>query len=121
MATFDFSLLAGSGVPVERFAAGERIFVKDDAGGTMFVVRAGRVRLMAFGTVLDYVEPGGIFGEMSLIDGSPRSATAIAEQETEVAVLDRAAFLQHLRAHPDFAIEVMQLMAGRLRRMTESL
>lgn len=121
MATFDFSLLAEAGVATERFAAGDRIFVKDDTGSTMYVVCAGRVRIMSYGTVLDYVGPGGIFGEMSLIDGSPRSATAIAEEPTEVAVIDRPAFLQHIRANPDFAIEVMQLMAGRLRRMTESL
>lgn len=121
MATFDFTLLAGSDVPLERFPSGARIFVKDDPGSTMYVVRSGRVRIMSYGTVLDYVGPGGIFGEMSLIDGSPRSATAIADEATEAAVLDRAAFLRHLRANPDFAIEVMQLMAGRLRRMTESM
>lgn len=120
-ATFDFSLLARDGIPLQRFEAGERIFVKDEDGDAMYVVRSGRVRIMSFGTLLDVVGAGGIFGEMALIDGEPRSATAIADEATEVAVLDRPTFLRHVGANPKFAIEVMQLMANRLRRMNESL
>lgn len=120
-ATFDFSLLARDGVPIEHYQAGQRIFVQDDDGAVMYVVRSGRVRIMSFGTVLDMIGPGGIFGEMALIDGAPRSATAIAEEACEVAVLDRDAFLRHVRTNPEFAIEVIQLMAYRLRRMNDVL
>ena len=118
---FDFSGLASDGAPLERYEAGERIFVRDDEGSTMYVVRSGRVRIMSFGTVLDQIGPGGIFGEMALVDGGPRSATAIADTACEVAVIDAAAFQRHVSANPELALRVMQLMAARLRRMNESM
>ena len=77
-AWLDFSLLTRAGFPLERYAAGDKIFVQDDEGSAMYVVRSGRVNIMTYGTVLETVGPNGMFGEMALIDGSPRSATAVA-------------------------------------------
>jgi CRP-like cAMP-binding protein len=74
----DFSLLTRAGFPLRRYAAGEKIFVQDDEGSSMYVVRSGRVSIMTYGTVLESVGANGMFGEMALIDGSPRSATAVA-------------------------------------------
>lgn len=119
--TFDFSLLARNGVSLQRFAAGDKIFVTEDDATVMYVVRSGHVNIMASGVVLETIGPGGLFGEMALIDGAPRSATAIALEETEVAPIDRNAFLFMVRQSPDFALEVMSVLAARIRRMNEGL
>lgn len=119
--SFDFSLLARNGVALQRFAAGDKIFVADDDARVMYVVRAGRVNIMASGVVLETIGPGGMFGEMALIDGEPRSATAVAVEDTEAAPIDRNAFLFMVRQSPDFALEVMSVLATRIRRMNEGL
>jgi CRP/FNR family cyclic AMP-dependent transcriptional regulator len=119
--TFDFGLLARNGVKLQTFATGEKIFVTDDDAQVMYVVRTGRVNIMASGVVLETIGPGGLFGEMALIDGAPRSATAVALEETEVAPVDRSAFLFMVRQSPDFALEVMSVLAARIRRMNEGL
>ena len=118
---FDFSLLARNGVAIQRFAAGDKIFVTEDDASVMYVVRSGRVNIMASGVVLETIGPGGLFGEMALIDGAPRSATAVAVEEAEVAPIDRNAFLFMVRQSPDFALEVMSVLAARIRRMNEGL
>ena len=120
-AWLDFSLLTRAGFPLQRFAAGDRIFVQDDDGNSMYVVRSGRVNITTYGTILESVGPNGIFGEMALIDGSPRSATAVASEPTEVAPIDGAAFAHLVRQDPGFALQVMRLLAARIRQMNASL
>jgi CRP-like cAMP-binding protein len=120
-AWFDFTLLTRAGFPLQSYRAGERIFVEGEEGGTMYVVRSGRVSITTFGTVLESVGPNGIFGEMSLIDGSPRSATAVAAEAAEVAPIDGRAFAHLVRQDPEFALRVMRLLTRRLRQMNASL
>ena len=120
-APFDFSLLSQGNIPLRSVAADERIFLAGETGTEMFIVRSGRVSIKAGGMVLENVGPGGLFGEMSLIDGSPRSATAIALEPGEIAVVGRSGFLSLVQQSPQFALTVMQLMAKRIRRTTESL
>jgi CRP-like cAMP-binding protein len=118
---FDFEGLARGGYPLQRFAPDERIFTQDDEGASMYVVRSGVVAIMAGGAVLETIHPGGTFGEMALIDGSPRSATAVAREPTEVAVIDERAFLYLVERNPGFALDLLRRLARRLRRMNESL
>jgi CRP-like cAMP-binding protein len=113
---FDFSIFARRGIPLKRFEAGERIFLEHDAGDAMYVVRSGAVDVISFGRVLEQVEEGGVFGEMAIIDDSPRAAAALASQPTEVAVIDKATFLTLVAEEPEFALKIMQLMAQRARR-----
>ena len=120
-APFDFDLLARGGFPLQRFEANAKIFVQDDAGTCMYVVRSGKVGILASGTVLENIGPNGTFGEMALIDGAPRSATAIAREPTEVAVIDEKAFLYLVAKNPGFALDLLRLLTARLRRTTESL
>ena len=120
-AWLDFSLLTRAGFPLQRFAAGEKIFVEDDEGSAMYVVRSGRVNIITYGTVLESVGPNGMFGEMALIDGSPRSATAVACEASEVAPIDKAAFAHLVRQDPEFALCIMRLLAHRIRQMNASL
>jgi CRP-like cAMP-binding protein len=114
---FDFSVLDQIGAPYRYFDAGEKIFLEDDAADTMYMVRSGRVDVITYGTVLENVRPGGIFGEMALIDNGRRSAAAMAAEPTEVVAIDRRAFLAVIRNDPQFALRVMSLLANRLRRM----
>jgi CRP/FNR family transcriptional regulator, cyclic AMP receptor protein len=120
-AWLDFSLLTRAGFPLKHYAAGDKIIVEDDEGSVMYIVRSGRVHILTYGTVLESVGPNGMFGEMALIDGSPRSATAVASEACELAPIDKAAFAHLVRQDPDFALRVMRLLARRLRQMNENL
>jgi CRP/FNR family cyclic AMP-dependent transcriptional regulator len=113
---FDFSILTRRGIPMRRFEAGERIFLEADAGDAMYVVSSGTVDIISFGKVLERVGPGGVFGEMALIDDAPRAAAALASKPTEVAVIDKPTFLALISEEPEFALQVMKLMAERVRR-----
>jgi CRP-like cAMP-binding protein len=117
----DFSLLTPGGGGLQRYAAGEKIFVQDDDAKSMYVVHSGQVKIVASGIVLEIIGPNGIFGEMAIIDGSPRSATAVASQPTELAPIDRDAFLYLVKQNPVLALQVMQLLAARLRRANENI
>ena len=118
---FDYEALASGGYPLQRFEPDQRIFTQDDEGAAMYVVRSGKVAIMSGGAVLESIGPNGIFGEIALIDGSPRSATAVAREPTEVAVIDERAFLYLVERNPGFALDLLRRLAARLRRMNESL
>ena len=115
---FDFAFLTRREISSRRFDAGERIFLEDDRGDCMYAVRTGKVDVITFGNVLESVEPGGIFGEMALIDDGPRCAAALASEPTEVAVIDRTLFHTLIRQEPEFALEIMQLLTERIRRLS---
>src|SRR5262245_48159449 len=116
---FDFSILDRIGAPYRHFEAGEKIFLEDELGDAMYMVRSGRVDVITYGTVLENVRAGGIFGELALIDDRPRSAAAMAAEPTEVVAINKPTFLAVIRDDPQFALTVMGLLASRLRRMNE--
>jgi CRP-like cAMP-binding protein len=66
--------------------------------------------------VVEEVGPGGILGEMALIDTEPRSATATARTDSRVVRVDQKQFTFLVHEHPTFALQVMRVMAGRLRK-----
>jgi CRP/FNR family cyclic AMP-dependent transcriptional regulator len=119
LAAIDFQLLANAGFPPRRFQPGDTIFEEGAKGDTMFVIRSGEVTIERGGKVMETVPPGGIFGEMALIDGAPRSATARAKTECEVAPITEKSFLFLVHETPFFAIAVMRTLADRLRRLNE--
>jgi CRP-like cAMP-binding protein len=118
---FDFDAFTRGGFKLETYAPEARIFSNDDPGDCLYVVKSGQVNIVRYGTVLENVRAGGIFGEMALIDGAPRSANAIAAEPTELAPIDRTAFHYLVSRDPEFALRVMRLLAERLRRMNQSL
>jgi len=97
--------------------SGEVLFREGDSGDTMFAVAEGQIALARAGTVIEDVGPGGILGEMALIDSAPRSATATATAPTRVVRVDQQHFTYLVHEHPTFALQVMTIMAERLRRM----
>jgi CRP-like cAMP-binding protein len=117
---FDLDDLVRRGAQLRCFDAGERIFLEHEAGDCLYVVRSGMVDVITFGTVLERIGPGGIFGEMAVIDGGARSAAALAAEPTEVAVIDKEAFQALVRAEPLFALAIMRLLTERIRRLGQS-
>jgi CRP-like cAMP-binding protein len=99
-----------------RLDAGQVIFSAGDAGREMFIVRTGSVDLWIGDTLLETVEQGGVFGEMALLDPAPRSATAVAGPDCSLVLVDAASFNDLVRQVPGLALEVMKVMARRLRR-----
>lgn len=83
----------------------------------MFAVQEGKVDLFVGGVAVETVEPGGIFGEMALIEREPRSATAVARDKVRLARIDEARFSFMTRNTPDFALNVLRLISRRLRAM----
>ena len=104
---------------VRTVPPGTVIFEEGAAGQEMFGVIDGEVELrLSDGRVLT-VAPDGTFGEMALVDASPRMATAVAVTETTLAVIDRQRFLFLVGETPSFALQVMSSLAERLRGMQE--
>jgi CRP-like cAMP-binding protein len=119
IAAIDFQLLANAGFPAQRFAPGDAIFEAGSKGDKMYVIRSGEVVIERDGKVIETLSAGGIFGEMALIDGSPRSATARAKTASEVAPITEKTFLFLVHETPFFAVAVMRTLADRLRRAGE--
>lgn len=113
---FDLSLLHGHDHERRLLEAGEPLFFEHKSGDEMYVVIRGRIDIVTYGKELEQVGPGGMLGEMALIDEGPRSAAAIAAERSEVAVIPRALFLTLVRDEPGFALHVMRVLAARLRR-----
>jgi CRP/FNR family cyclic AMP-dependent transcriptional regulator len=116
IAALDFQLLAKAGFPPAKFKAGEVIFSAGDKGDKMYVIRNGEVEVERDGKIVEMLSAGGIFGEMALIDGAPRAATARAKTKCEVAPISEKTFLFLVHETPYFAIAVMRALADRLRR-----
>ena len=106
-----------SNVPPERFEAGGVIFSEGDKGADrMYIVRSGIVEISIGNRLMETIQPNGMFGEMALVDGAPRSATARARETCELAPIDRKLFILMVDEAPNFALNVMRVMADRLRR-----
>ena len=97
--------------------AGETIFREYDMGAEMYVVLEGEVEL-SFGNLgVETLGPGEPFGEMALIDQAPRVATATAKTRCSLAVIRERRFLFLIQTNPSFALQIMKVMADRLRKM----
>ena len=101
--------------------AGEEIFRAYDMASEMYVVLEGEVELTIGTRVLEALGPGEPFGEMALIDQAPRVATAIAKTPCKLAVISEKRFLFMVQQTPHFALQIMKVMADRLRKMNERL
>jgi CRP/FNR family cyclic AMP-dependent transcriptional regulator len=104
-----------------HFKAGEVIFKAEQTGGTLYIIQAGQVELAIVDDddeklILEMLESGDFFGELSLLDGGTRSATATATQGTETLVLERHELLDLMLQKPHMAQDVMVSLAKRIRR-----
>ena len=110
-------LLMRSG-DAEAFTAGTTIFEEGDEADRVYLVKTGAVELATNGHILEIVGPGGLFGEMAVIERDTRSATAVAQSDCELVTIDRRRFWFLVQETPYFAEIVMRVMADRLRRET---
>ncbi len=112
--------------PTWRFDPDEAIFQKGDPGEALYLVLSGKVRIFRESLegrrkILAYLHPGEVFGEMSLVEERPRSASAVAETPTEVLVLFRDTYLNLLRRFPLLGHNLARIIAGRLREMNDEI
>lgn len=103
---------------------GEILFRKGDPGRQLYGVVEGRLKIYSSGSdgkevVFGLSDPGDVTGEIALLDAEPRSATVVALAPTELLTLDRRDFLPFLERHPKVAIRLAELLAERLRRLSE--
>lgn len=114
---FDFATLFAHAETILKRKAGETIFRQGEEGKYMFVVKSGEIHIKVGDKVVEKVGPGGIIGEMAMLDNSARSAGALAATDCEVVPIDLRRFLFLLQQTPFFAVEVMRVMVRRLRAM----
>lgn len=100
----------------ESFLAGQVVFSEGDPGDVMYVVKDGEVDVLVGGRVIDSVGPGGILGEMALVDRRARSATAVARTDCRLVPISEQRFTFLVQETPFFALTVMRSLADRLRR-----
>lgn len=103
----------------ETYAATEVIFREGEPGDAMYVIHEGEVDLWSNDHLLETVGPGGIFGEMALLDPTGRNVTAIARTDCRLVPLNQTRFKVHVHHTPYFAIQVMRVMVDRLRLMNQ--
>jgi trk system potassium uptake protein TrkA len=98
--------------------AGSEIFKKGDPGESFFVVLAGEVRMVGDGgQVMGTIGSGGFFGELALLTGEPRMATAVTASACELAVVGREDFRTVVMANPAVALEMSRILGQRLSRV----
>ena len=95
--------------------AGTVIFEEGASGAEMFGILEGEVEVRLPNGAVRRLGPDDTFGEMAIVDTSPRSATVVAVTDTKLAVIDRARFLFLVQETPMFALQVMSSLAERLR------
>jgi uncharacterized membrane protein len=110
----------GAHVDEITFAPGETIFAAGQPGGGMHVVLSGRVEVSIDDAdrrrvVLQEIGRGGIFGELSLFDGEPRSATVAALEPTRTFLIERHDLERLFARHPAAALDILAVMGRRLR------
>ncbi|MEL6341390.1 MAG: Crp/Fnr family transcriptional regulator [Myxococcota bacterium] len=103
------------------FAKDALVVSQDDPGDTMFIIERGRVKVVLYGEtgremILSMFRAGDVVGEMSLLDGQPRSANVIAVEESRLLSLSRRDFADLLKSQPAIALNVLEEMSIRLRR-----
>jgi len=109
-----------------HYSKDETIFEAGHAGDEIFIVRDGRVQVYVTSDtgekmVLGENEQGDVFGEISLLDGGPRTASAVAVEPTDVLTLNREKLLELVEKHPHVSIDLLTVMGRRLRSTDELL
>jgi len=110
---------------LQVFEDGDTIFREGEESSEMFVLRSGKVEILkdvgGHQVRLAILERGSFFGEMSLLEGLPRSATARAIGKATLLVLRPGSLLIQIRRDPTFAFELLQQMSGRIRDLNDKL
>ncbi len=118
--------MLGKLVTTRSYVKGDVIIKQGDPGAGLFIIMSGSVTVTAKSrpglpdTKLSTLGKGDFFGDMSLIDGYPRSATVTALAETNVVELNRWVFLDALRREPNIAVAMLPILTRRIRALEET-
>lgn len=111
---------------LRQLRAGQVLFVKGDPGDALYGLRRGQIRIETGNAsgqrlTIEMFGPGDAFGEIALLDGRPRTADAVAAENSELFVLPRNEFLHYLERDPRLAVRIIELLCGRLRQTNENM
>lgn len=111
------------GMRVRRFRRNETVFHVGDPGDALFIVMSGSIKITLPAdtgdeAILATLRPGDFFGELALLDGAPRSATAIAIEPTETFILSRERFKELIATEPAMREALLGTLAAEVRRLT---
>jgi CRP/FNR family transcriptional regulator, cyclic AMP receptor protein len=109
---------------VRHFEADDEIFAKGDPGNALCGVLMGRVCIYTVSSegeeaILNILEPGEIFGEIALLDGGPRTASARAMKPVDLLQIHRDHFNPFLHEHPELGVSMLPVLCGRIRMNVE--
>jgi len=99
---------------------GDVVFAQGDTGATMYGVVSGSIELRDGDVVVGVCGHDDTFGELAIIDHTVRSLTAVAVEQSRVAVIDERTFLFLVHETPGFALQVMRALAARIRHLDEA-
>jgi CRP/FNR family cyclic AMP-dependent transcriptional regulator len=110
----------------QQLGEGEVLFQKGDVGDALYGIRRGQIRIETGASdvgrlTLNFQGSGDVFGEIAVLDGQTRTADAIGAEPTELFVLRRADFMNHLEREPKVAIKLIELLCQRIRLASERL
>ncbi|WP_420630876.1 Crp/Fnr family transcriptional regulator [Candidatus Leptofilum sp.] len=114
-------------VQPRKFGQGDVIFREGDPGRVLYLVQSGQVRIYVNGldgsetSVILFGRPGDMFGELAVIDGLPRSATAVALDKTLLYTISRESFRLHMQRFPQLALNFMKELTHRVRYNTRQM
>jgi len=108
---------------IKNLRKGDILFNEGDEGDEMFLIKSGKIKIIkemdnGEKKILAFLGEGSFFGEMAILDNIPRSASAIAEVDTELIIVDREAFLSKINENP-FIKYTISTLTNRLRRVNE--
>jgi CRP/FNR family cyclic AMP-dependent transcriptional regulator len=106
---------------VARFMAGATIVKQGEIGDSFYVVLTGQAKVVANKKTMNHLLPGDHFGEISLLDGGPRSASVVAETEMTLVIITQKDFLALLAKDPEITVCLLEGMARTVRRLDRSL
>jgi CRP/FNR family cyclic AMP-dependent transcriptional regulator len=102
----------------------EELFHKGDEAAQVYVVISGTLKALTTSdtgddVVFSILGPGEVLGEIALLGGTPRTATVTAIDPSELLIIDRRDFITFLKSHPDVAIKLLDVLAQRIKRVSE--
>lgn len=108
----------------KRYGSRETVVQQADPGGELFVIVSGHLKVVSAGSdgrdnALNVMGPGEVFGEISLLDGEPRSATVTSLDRCELLIIRRDPFMRLLESSARTSIELLKVLTKRVRKLTE--
>ncbi|RFB05583.1 Crp/Fnr family transcriptional regulator [Parvularcula marina] len=109
---------------IKIFKGRQAICRQGEDAENMYVVLSGRIKICTTSqggkeTVLAFMGPGEVLGEIAVLDGGLRTASAITIEESRVLVIGRTGFISYLETHPKVALNIIGVLCGRLRKTDE--